>query len=136
MREETKAKILESKTASVVGQPDKIVNIQTVVEPAEEYVYSNIAGMSISPWDVRINFAELLPNPSTSEQKARTKTVAGIVMTPEHAAGLVLLLMRQLIAYELNIGPIRNEEWHRLAGEAKHHLIPEEEETIPLGSKP
>jgi hypothetical protein len=94
----------------------KRVNYNVKIEPTETYIYSNVAGLSISPWDFRIHFAEVQP---TSNTEVKTKTVVGIVMPPEHAAGLALLLLAQLTNYELQFGPIRNPEWARLRSDFK-----------------
>lgn len=70
----------------------------------DSFVYSNISAFSTSFMDVRISFAEAMPDKSA---KARV----GIVMPPEHAAHVVLSLLRQLEFFEERFGPIRLPVW-------------------------
>jgi hypothetical protein len=77
------------------------------IEHAESYLYSNVAGVSISPMDIRIDFADVTA-------QGKTKTVAGITLSPEHAAQLVLLLMTQLQNFEKDFGDIRTPHWKAL----------------------
>ena len=54
---------------------------------------------SISPSHIRINFAEA------------QRREGGVVLTPEDAAGLALLLLDQLRRYENEFGPIQDPNW-------------------------
>src|ERR1035437_2658815 len=87
-------------------EPEKAetVHRRISIEPAESYIYSNAAGVSISPRDIRVDFADVAVN-------GKSKTVAGITMSPEHAAGLVLILMAQLRSFEAQVGAIRTPQW-------------------------
>ncbi len=89
----------------------KIVSFTIRVDPPDSYVYSNVAGVSISPWDIRINFADVNV---VNEGEQGFKAVIGIVMPPEHAAGLAMLLTRQLKQYEDQFGEIRHEPWQAM----------------------
>jgi len=87
--------------------PPKAININVSVPPAEKYLYSNVAGVSVSPWDFRINFAEIQP----VGEEVVAHNVAGIVLPAEHAASLTLLLIQQLRNFERAYGLLRNPEW-------------------------
>ncbi len=88
------------------GETEKS-EVEVRIEDAESFVYSNIAGVSVSPWDVRINFAEISPS-------RKNQTKVGVVLPPEHAAALTLLLMQQLITFERQFGHIRHKGWAQL----------------------
>jgi hypothetical protein len=77
----------------------------------ETFIYSNISAFSTSFMDVRIGFAEAMPDKSA-------KTRVGVVMPPEHAAHVALSLLRQLEFFEARFGPIRLPAWRafRAAG--------------------
>ena len=103
---ENENEVLQPDFPKVAPMRQILYNVK--VEPAQTYLYSNVAGLAISPWDMRINFAEVQP---TGGDGVIAKTVAGIVLTPEHAAGLALLLFMQLMAYEKQFGQIRHPAW-------------------------
>jgi hypothetical protein len=89
------------------------------IDSPPSYVYSNVAGVSLTPWDVRINFADVNPtDPAAMDQPEdtilRIAANTGIVMPPEHAAGLAILLVQQLQVYEQQFGPIRHPKWKTL----------------------
>ena len=86
--------------------PEKL-QLKIKIEHAESYIYSNVAGVSISPMDIRVDFADV-----TMDGKA--KTVAGITMSPEHAAGFVLLMLSQLHNFENQFGDIRTAKWKEM----------------------
>jgi len=91
-------------------EPPRRIEYNVKIEPAETYIYSNVAGVSIAPWDIRINFAEVQPR----GDDVISRTVAGIVMPPEHAVALALTLMQQLRIYEKQFGLIRHPAWAAL----------------------
>ncbi|MEO8053411.1 MAG: DUF3467 domain-containing protein [Acidobacteriota bacterium] len=99
-------------------EPEEVqmVEFSIKIEASDTYVYSNVAGISISPWDLRINFADV--NVVNKKDEA-FKAVMGIVMPPEHAAGLTLLLMRQLRNYEEQFGAIRHPDWQAMKARSK-----------------
>lgn len=105
----------QDKPTQVIGvepQGTKVINFTLKIDPPGSYIYSNVAGVSISPWDIRINFADVNVTDEGTEQVF--KAVAGIIMPPEHAAGLVLLLTGQLKQYESQFGDIRNPQWQAM----------------------
>jgi len=65
----------------------------------EEYLYTNAALVSVSNWDFRISFAELLPS-------GKPKAKIGIVMTPAHAKALMLILAKNVQGYESRFGEL------------------------------
>lgn len=86
--------------------------IQVRIEPPASYTYSNIAGVAVTPWDIRINFADVHDgNSGKAEEQRQAPTLAGIAMPPEHAAGLALLLIEQLRAFEKSFGAVRHAKW-------------------------
>jgi hypothetical protein len=89
--------------AGIHGEP-RSVSVKVSIDRSESYIYSNIASVTLSPMDIRIDFAD-----ATVEGK--TKTVAGITMSPEHAAGLVIILTQQLKHFEKQFGAIRSPQW-------------------------
>ena len=102
----------KDKHPGVEPQPPELVEMKVRVEPPESYVYSNLSGTSLSPFDIRLHFAEVLPSAADAAgEQAKVRTVAGIIMPPEHAAALAMLLMQQVQNYERQFGPIRHREW-------------------------
>jgi hypothetical protein len=81
----------------------------------ENFIYSNCAAFSISQMDIRISFAEAMPDRTA---KARV----GIVMPPEHAALLGMALIQQVHIYEHNFGAIRLPAWQAQREEAIQSL--------------
>jgi hypothetical protein len=77
----------------------------TITVPfVDTFVYSNCSALSCSFMDMRISFAESLPEDNIVAK-------LGIVMPPEHAAQLALNLLHQLNFFEGAFGQIRNPEW-------------------------
>jgi hypothetical protein len=93
--------------ATLTKEPQGDVDMQEVtlqIPYPDAFIYSNCAAFSISQMDIRIGFAEALP-----DRKAYARV--GIVMAPEHAAILALNLLGQVHAYEQTFGMIRVPEW-------------------------
>jgi hypothetical protein len=88
-------------------EPPKTINVNVTVPPAEKYVYSNVAGVAVSPWDFRINFAVMQP----VGDKIESHNVVGVVLPAEHAASLTMLMIQQLRNFEKAYGNLRNPEW-------------------------
>ena len=74
----------------------------------DSFVYSNIAAFSLSLMDIRIGFCEAMPDRTVQPR-------VGIVMPPEQAAILAMLLLTQINTYERNFGPIRDPRWREFA---------------------
>jgi len=105
----------QDKPTQVIGiepQDTKLINFTIKIDSPDTYIYSNVAGVSISPWDIRINFADV--NVTDEGQEQVFKAVTGVVMPPEHAAGLVMLLTGQLKQYESQFGEIRYPPWQAM----------------------
>jgi hypothetical protein len=65
-------------------------------------VYANNAGLSMTPWDMRFIFTEIIiegPQP-------RSELRASVVMTPSHAKALAGSLSKYLAAYEKIYGSV------------------------------
>jgi len=96
--------------------PTKAVEFTIQIKRPDSYAYSNVAGIALTPWDLRIHFADVNPDsPEPQEFKAHT----GIVMPPEHAAGLAFLIFDQLKLYENQFGPIRQDRWRAMIEKTK-----------------
>jgi hypothetical protein len=91
-----------------------LVNVQ--IPFPDTFVYSNCSAFSVSQMDIRISFAEAMPDRTA---KARV----GIVMPPEHAALLGMALIAQVNLYEHNFGPIRLPQWQSQKQEAIQQLL-------------
>lgn len=90
-------------------KPDPPEDYTVTLEPPDSYVFSNVAAVAVTPWDIRINFVDVVPSPQSKE--GRFKAKIGVTMPAECAAGLALLLIDQLRAFESQFGSIRNEKW-------------------------
>jgi|ERR1019366_3730623 hypothetical protein len=71
------------------------------------FAYSNCAAFSLSSMDFRISFAEVMQD-GTAEAKV------GIVMPPEQAAMLAMMLLQQLKTFEERFGAIRLPAWRAM----------------------
>jgi hypothetical protein len=89
----------ESESAPLGGK-----EITLNVPMAKSFVYSNVAAFSVSFMDIRISFGEAMPD-QTAEARV------GIVMPPEHAAYLALMLLEQVQIFERTFGPVRHPQW-------------------------
>jgi hypothetical protein len=90
--------------------PPEKRNVTILIDAADQHHYSNVASVTISPWDIRLNFADV----DVSDETHRHKAHHGIVMPVEHAAGLVFLLTNQLKAFEAQFGKIRHPKWRKM----------------------
>lgn len=91
--------VIEDRPNVVMGQ-----RVPVKIGHPDTYFYSNVAGVSVSPMDVRIDFGDVTP-------QGRTTAVLGIALSPEHAAGLALLLIQQVKNFEAEYGLVRNKTW-------------------------
>ena len=74
-------------------------------EREAEGIYSNVVFIAHSPAEVILDFARALPG------LPKARVFARVIMTPQHAKGLLGALEQNLKNYETNFGPIK------LAGE-------------------
>lgn len=93
------------------GEAGTFAETTVQVPYAERFIYSNVAAFSVSLMDVRISFGEFLPNGTAVAN-------LGVVMAPEQAAVLAMLLLAQVNAYEQNFGKIRDPRWRQFADTA------------------
>jgi len=102
---------MDSETLEILMEPQHFKGTVTVPF-ATSFTYSNGSSLSTSPMDVRITFAEILPDLSVEAR-------VGVVMPPEHAVILVMNLMQQMIVFEKHLGPIRSPEWQAFRAKAE-----------------
>ena len=76
------------------------INIE-LGEKEAEGIYSNLAIITHSPAEFIIDFTRVLPGVPKARVHAR------IIMTPQHAKGLLGALEQNLKNYETNFGPIK-----------------------------
>jgi uncharacterized protein DUF3467 len=89
-------------------QPERREVLVTVPFPPD-FVYSNCAAFSLSAMDFRISFAEAMPD---GHAEARV----GVVLPPEQAATLAIMLIHQLTTFEERFGEIRHPGWKAIRG--------------------
>jgi hypothetical protein len=82
----------------------------------DTFVYSNCSAFSVSQMDIRISFAEALPNRTAQAR-------VGVVLPPEHAALVALTLLSQIHVYEQAFGQIRLAQWQSQKEEAIRKLL-------------
>lgn len=70
----------------------------------ESFVYSNCCAFGIGQVDIRLGFAEIMPD-------GKAVPRVGIVMPPEAAAVIALVMLQQVKAYEQSFGEIRHPIW-------------------------
>jgi len=66
-------------------------------------IYSNNTQIEVSTWDIRLKFGEIL---SASPQKITVRSLVDIVMSPQHAKALTVLMVNAIKEYETNCGKI------------------------------
>lgn len=104
-------------------EPGRTVNLRIEITPPDSHFYSNVSGVNVTPWDIRIHFADLSPR---DPMDTKSKAVVGVIMPPEHAAGLMLLLLEQVQVYEKQFGPIRLSKWAKLRASAEQFAAAEQ----------
>jgi len=100
-----------SAPVAIVDDAEGIRETQIQAPFADHFTYSNIAAFSTSLMDIRISFGEFLPD-GTSVPRV------GVVMSPEQAAVLAMLLLSQVNSYEQSFGKIRDPRWRYFADTA------------------
>ena len=103
---------------------ERIEEITLKIPYPDTFIYSNIAAFSMSLMDIRIAFGEALPEGGVAAR-------VGVVMTPEHAAILTLMLLRQVNSYEVHFGKIRHPEWRHFADRAEAQAKKDEDPKVP-----
>jgi Protein of unknown function (DUF3467) len=85
------------------------VNLTIEIGPPQTpYVYSNVVAVALSPMDLRLHFADVMPS-------GKSETKVGVILSPEHAADLVETLTEQLRSFEKQFGPLRTKGWNTAA---------------------
>jgi hypothetical protein len=91
-------------------EPEIEIKEKTVNIPfPETFTYANCAAFSLSLMEFRIGFAEFAT--LTGDGPTTAIPRVGIVMPPEAAAVIALMLMSQLHSYEKSFGEIRHPAW-------------------------
>src|SRR5579875_2184084 len=85
----------------------EIVNVQMTIPFPDTFVYSNASAYSVMAMDIKIGFAEALPNRTVQPR-------VGVTIPIEHAVHMVISLIGQLVAFEQNFGQIRDARWPAL----------------------
>ena len=81
------------------------MSFQFTHEEEAPHFYANNTQVTISPFDVRLSFGEIVKvDLETAKLIVRLK--ASIAMSPQHAKAMMLLLKRQLDLYESKFGAI------------------------------
>ena len=91
----------ELETLSVEAE---LKSVEIQIPFPDSFTYANCVAFSLSLTEVRLSFAEALQN-NTAVAKV------GIVMPPETAAVLALVLLQQVKTYEAKFGEIRHPMW-------------------------
>ncbi|MBZ5626342.1 MAG: DUF3467 domain-containing protein [Acidobacteriia bacterium] len=95
----------EAPQESPEGQPDSAIMQRTVHIPfPENFAYANCCAFAIGQMEIRLGFAEAI-------QTGKAISKVGVVMPPEAAAVLALVLLQQVHIYEANFGEIRHPAW-------------------------
>src|SRR3990170_4953630 len=84
------------------SQPKSRV-IEHIVPEGMTWQYTNNLHIAMSIWDVRVIFGSV---ESTTDESIRVSDVARIVMSPQHAKSLAILLNTRVKLYEEKWGPL------------------------------
>jgi len=95
--------LVEEQQPAPSGEPQFIQRSVHIPFP-ETFVYSNCCAFAIGQTEVRLGFAESLPDGNAIPK-------IGIVMPPESAAVLALVLLQQVHVFEAHFGEIRHPMW-------------------------
>lgn len=89
------------------GSELEMVNVQMTIPFPDTFVYSNASAYSVMAMDIKIGFAEAMPNRTVQPR-------VGVTIPIEHAVHMVISLIGQLDAFEQHFGHIRDVRWHAL----------------------
>lgn len=73
---------------------------------SEKYcrIYSNGVQLSMSPWDIRMDFGQMMDG----EPKPELQTDVTVLMSPSHAVAFLKALVSTVAKYENAFGPIND----------------------------
>ena len=94
--------VLPDQHNAATEQPLQQVAVQ--IPFPETFLYANCAAFAISQMEIRIGFAEAM-------QTGKAVSKVGIVLPPEAAAVIALVLLAQVTMYEASFGEIRHSMW-------------------------
>lgn len=100
-------------------KPQAKREIQLHIPPDLDAVYSNLAVISATRNEMIFDFAQMLP------PDPRAKVQSRVVMTPQHAKLLQILLQRNIERYEAQHGEIRLDVPPTLAEQLFNSVQPE-----------
>lgn len=78
------------------------------------FKYANVVGTTVTPFDIRVLFADVHPNEGKGIQ---TENVAALAIPPECAIALVTTLLAALNQFKAAYLPQRELIWHALSAE-------------------
>jgi len=87
-------------------------NVSFAIPPTSAASYCNGVQVTTSEWDVTCLFFHSIPVPSEESGMGATerRLVQGVVMSPQHAKALALVLQRNVASWEERNGPINLPE--------------------------
>ncbi|HYW43931.1 MAG TPA: DUF3467 domain-containing protein [Bryobacteraceae bacterium] len=85
----------------------------------ETFTYANCAAFAISQMEIRLGFAEAM-------QDGKAVPKVGIVLPPEAAAVIAIVLFQQVRTYEENFGEIRHPLWKAMKAGQPLSINPKE----------
>jgi hypothetical protein len=85
---------------------DSLIHRQLAVQIPfpETFLYANCAAFAISQMEIRVGFAEAM-------QTGQAVSKVGLVLPPEAAAVIAIVLLTQVTTYEEHFGEIRHPMW-------------------------
>ena len=109
----------------------KSVSAESKLKKSENYsrIYSNGVQLSMSPWDIRMDFGQMLEG---ELNKVALVTDVTILMSPSHAAAFCKALLSTIGKYENAFGPINDPTVKARAAKA---ALEEAAQVAPKGIK-
>jgi len=109
-----------------------VQNVNVFIPFPESFVYANCVAFATSQNEIRLSFAEAM-------QDGKAVPKVGIVMPPETAAVLALVLFQQVQVFESTFGEIRHPMWRAMkAGQDPTPFAPKSSRSVaeePKGSE-
>jgi len=103
---------------SIKSEDEKVQNVVLRVPFPETFVYSSASAFSLTAMDIKIGFAEAMPDRTVQPR-------VGVTLPIEHAVHVFFALYGQLRAFEDNFGQIRDPRWHNLKHDAGATAAPQ-----------
>jgi hypothetical protein len=87
-------------------------NVSLKIPFPETFIYANCCAFAIGQMEIRLGFGEAM-------QDSTVMSKAGIILPPEAAAVIALVLFQQVRIFEENFGEIRHPSWKAMKEAAK-----------------